>query len=46
MNHVSKGMFIPNNLERDTAVRVLGPQGSWATRSVRSHPWQCSEASA
>jgi len=28
MNHVSKGMFIPNNLERDTAVRVLGPQGS------------------
>ena len=28
MNHVSKGMFIPNNLERDTAVRVPGPAGS------------------
>ncbi len=27
MNHVSKGMFIPNNLERDTAVRVEGPTG-------------------
>jgi phenylacetate-coenzyme A ligase PaaK-like adenylate-forming protein len=25
MNHVSKGMFIPNNLERDMAVRMLGP---------------------
>ena len=28
MNHVSKGTFIPNNLERDTAVRVRGPEGS------------------
>ena len=28
MNHVSKGMFIPNNLERDTAVRVQGPKGA------------------
>ena len=27
MNHVSKGMFIPNNLERDTAIRVPGPHG-------------------
>lgn len=27
MNHVSKGMFIPNNLERDTAVRLPGPAG-------------------
>jgi phenylacetate-coenzyme A ligase PaaK-like adenylate-forming protein len=27
MNHVSKGMFIPNNLERDTAIRVPGPDG-------------------
>jgi phenylacetate-coenzyme A ligase PaaK-like adenylate-forming protein len=27
MNHVSKGMFIPNNLERDTAVRMPGPAG-------------------
>lgn len=27
MNHVSKGMFLPNNLERDTAVRLPGPPG-------------------
>ncbi|MBW0014321.1 phenazine antibiotic biosynthesis protein [Mycobacterium sp.] len=27
MNHVSKGMFIPNNLERDLAVRMPGPAG-------------------
>lgn len=27
MNHISKGMFIPNNLERDTAIRVQGPDG-------------------
>jgi len=27
MNHLSKGMFIPNNLERDTAIRQCGPEG-------------------
>ena len=27
MNHVSKGMFIPNNLERDTAIRMRGRDG-------------------
>jgi hypothetical protein len=27
MNHISKGMFIPNNLERDSAVRVAGRDG-------------------
>jgi hypothetical protein len=27
MNHISKGMFLPNNLERDTAMRVPGPEG-------------------
>jgi hypothetical protein len=27
MNHISKGMFIPNNLERDTAIRIRGPDG-------------------
>jgi hypothetical protein len=27
MNHVSKGMFIPNNLERDNAIRLPGPDG-------------------
>ncbi|HEX4818239.1 MAG TPA: phenazine antibiotic biosynthesis protein [Nonomuraea sp.] len=27
MNHISKGMFLPNNLERDTVVRVPGRAG-------------------
>jgi len=27
MNHISKTMFIPNNLERDRAIRVPGPDG-------------------
>ena len=27
MNLISKGMFIPNNLERDTAIRLPGPDG-------------------
>jgi phenylacetate-coenzyme A ligase PaaK-like adenylate-forming protein len=27
MNHISKGMFIPNNLERDSAIRVPGLPG-------------------
>lgn len=25
MHHISKGMFIPNNLERDSAIRMPGP---------------------
>ncbi|GAA0379666.1 AMP-binding protein [Microbispora corallina] len=27
MNHVSKGMLLPNNLERDLATRIEGPPG-------------------
>jgi hypothetical protein len=27
MNHLSKGMFLPNNLERDSAIRMQGPAG-------------------
>jgi phenylacetate-coenzyme A ligase PaaK-like adenylate-forming protein len=27
MNHISKGMFIPNNRERDLAIRMPGPAG-------------------
>ncbi len=27
MNHISKGMFIPNNLERDSAIRMPGLAG-------------------
>jgi D-arabinose 1-dehydrogenase-like Zn-dependent alcohol dehydrogenase len=36
MNHISKGMFIPNNLERDSAVRVQGldPQTSDSVADV------------
>ncbi len=44
MNHVSKGMFIPNNLERDTAIRVQGPPGPSAIRSARWRPSRCSAA--
>jgi len=27
MNHIGKGMFLPNNLERDSAIRMPGPEG-------------------
>jgi hypothetical protein len=27
MNHISRTMFVPNNLERDTTMRVAGPEG-------------------
>jgi acyl-coenzyme A synthetase/AMP-(fatty) acid ligase len=27
MHHISKGMLIPNNIERDSAIRVPGPEG-------------------
>jgi hypothetical protein len=27
MNRISKNMFVPNGLERDTAIRVPGPAG-------------------
>jgi phenylacetate-coenzyme A ligase PaaK-like adenylate-forming protein len=26
-NHISRGMFIPNNRERDSAIRIPGPEG-------------------
>lgn len=40
MNHVSKGMFIPNNLERDMAIRMPGPVGqlSDSVSAVRPVP--------
>ncbi|WP_431045434.1 AMP-binding protein [Streptomyces sp. P1-3] len=34
MNHVSKGFLLPNNLERDTAIRSQPPDGTTATDSV------------
>ncbi|MGA7049720.1 MAG: phenazine antibiotic biosynthesis protein [Mycobacterium sp.] len=30
MNHISKGMFIPNNLERDMATRIPCPAGQFS----------------
>jgi hypothetical protein len=30
MNHVSKGMFLPNNLERDMAIRMPGPTAQFS----------------
>jgi hypothetical protein len=27
MNHVSKSFLLPNNLERDMATRIEGPEG-------------------
>lgn len=29
MHHISKSLFMPNNLERDYATRVPGPEGIW-----------------
>jgi hypothetical protein len=28
MNHISKGMLLPNNLERDNATRLQPPPGA------------------
>jgi phenylacetate-coenzyme A ligase PaaK-like adenylate-forming protein len=30
MNHISKGMFLPNNLERDMAIRMPGPAAEFS----------------
>jgi hypothetical protein len=29
MNHLSKNMLLPNNLERDMATRIAPPEGQW-----------------
>jgi phenylacetate-coenzyme A ligase PaaK-like adenylate-forming protein len=29
MNHVSKNMLLPNNLERDMVTRIVPPEGQW-----------------
>ena len=44
MNHISKGMFIPNNLERDSAIRMPGPTDRSVIRSARSRPSRPSRA--
>ncbi|MGZ4576181.1 MAG: phenazine antibiotic biosynthesis protein [Mycobacterium sp.] len=38
MNHVSKGMFIPNNLERDMATRMPGPAGELSDSVTEVRP--------
>lgn len=38
MNHISKGMFIPNNLERDLAIRMPGPAGQLGDSVSQVHP--------
>lgn len=38
MNHISKGMFIPNNLERDSAIRMPGPPGHVGHSIGEVHP--------
>jgi hypothetical protein len=38
MNHISKGVFILNNLERDTAIGGPAPTVTPVIRLARSHP--------
>lgn len=38
MNHISKGMFIPNNLERDLAIRMPGPAGDLSDSVTEVRP--------
>lgn len=38
MNHVSKGMLLPNNLERDTAVRIQPPTGQMSDSVAEVSP--------
>ncbi len=38
MNHVSKGQLLPNNLERDTAVRVPAPPGRFGDSVAEVRP--------
>jgi phenylacetate-coenzyme A ligase PaaK-like adenylate-forming protein len=46
MNHVSKGMFIPNNLERDRAIRVPGPAGDLSDSVSAVRPVETFEGEA
>ena len=45
MNHISKGMFLPNNLERDSALRMPGPGGQVGDSLSEVQPSQPSKAS-
>jgi phenylacetate-coenzyme A ligase PaaK-like adenylate-forming protein len=46
MNHISKGMFIPNNLERDRAIRRPGPPGQVGDSVSAVHPVSTFEGEA
>ena len=46
MNHVSKGMFIPNNLERDSAIRLAGPEGQLGDSVTEIKPVETIEGEA
>ena len=46
MNHISKGMFIPNNLERDSAVRLAGPDGQIGDSVTEVKPVETFEGEA
>jgi phenylacetate-coenzyme A ligase PaaK-like adenylate-forming protein len=46
MNHISKGMFIPNNLERDRAIRMPGPAGQVGDSVSAVHPVSTFEGEA
>lgn len=46
MNHISKGMFIPNNLERDLAVRMPGPAGELSDSVAAVRPVSTFEGEA
>jgi phenylacetate-coenzyme A ligase PaaK-like adenylate-forming protein len=46
MNHISKGMFIPNNLERDSAIRLAGPAGQIGDSVTEVKPVEMFEGEA
>lgn len=46
MHHVSKGMFIPNNLERDLAIRMPGPAGQLSDSVSEVRPVRTFEGEA
>lgn len=46
MNHISKGMFIPNNLERDLALRMPGPSSAFSDSVSEVRPVQTLDGEA
>lgn len=46
MHHISRGMFIPNNLERDLAIRMPGPHGQLSDSLTEVRPVSTFEGEA